>query len=76
VGQERIYPLELLLLGLWLSGPALLLGLGAEAALLWRAGLRGSGERRRLGMAVLLSGVFAYILTFALWILVPPQFMA
>jgi hypothetical protein len=76
VGQERIYPVELLLLGLWLSGPALLLGLGAEAALLWRAGLRGPGERRRLGMAVLLSGLLAYIVTVAVWILVPPQVMA
>ena len=73
--EQYIYPSELLLLGLWVSAPALLVGLGIMAVLMWRRGLSRGGGRRKLVGAVFFSGVLAYVLTFVVWIAVPPRFL-
>jgi arginine exporter protein ArgO len=67
LGEEQIYPSELLLLGLWLGGPAFIAGLGAQAVFLWRKGLR----RAALAAPIVASAILAYVLTYLLWFTLP-----
>jgi hypothetical protein len=76
LGDEPIYLSELLLLVVWLGGPAFAVGLGAQVFVLWRNGLGRQGRRTEIAAPVLASGVFTYVLTLPLWILVPPRLMA
>jgi len=76
LSENHIYLSELLLLGLWLGGPALVVGLVAQGLVLWRKGLGRQGRRSEIVAPVLSSGVLAYVLTFPLWIVIPPRLMA
>jgi hypothetical protein len=73
VGDEYIYPSELLLLGLWLGGPALVGGLAVQGVFLWRKGLGRVGRRRELVAPILASAFLGYVLTFVFWFTLPRE---
>lgn len=75
MGGHRIYLSELALMGAVLGAPAYAAALGAQAVVLWRRGLGQAGCRRRLFGILVASAVCSYLLTFLVWIAVPPVLM-
>jgi len=75
MGGHRIYLSELALMGAVLGAPAYTVALGAQTIVLWRRGFGQAGRRRRLFAILVASAVCSYLLTFLVWIAVPPVLM-
>lgn len=73
--DDRITLPELMILGVYLGGPVIAVGLACQVAFLARMGLVGRGLRLKLGGWVITTALLIYALTYVVWIGVPQRYL-
>jgi hypothetical protein len=73
--NDRILPGELILLGAYLGGPIILLAAVCQFVFMATHGLAQRGNRVRLVVWIVATGLITYVLTYVVWIGVPQRYL-